>query len=76
MLSIYTLEKGVVYTVTKSFRDYQNNAFSEGERLTFVGQEFLPYHGGHTIMFKERNLYLQEDINRDFIDSFHEYLTV
>lgn len=75
MLDIYSLEEGVVYVVTKPFTDYHQNHFPLDTKLTYVGRAFLPYHGGHTIFFKEQNIYLQEDDDKALIDSFHEYLT-
>jgi len=75
-LTLYTLEEGVVYEVLQSFKDYYGNEFSAGDKLTFTGRNFVPYHGGHTITFKEKTLYLQEDENRDVVDSFDEYFKV
>lgn len=75
MAGIYTLEKGATYVVSRAFTDFYGNAFSPGETLTYVERHFLPYHGGHTIVFGERNIYLQEDENGDIIDSFAEYLS-
>jgi len=73
--TIYTLEKGAAYAVTRAFTDFYGNAFSPGEVLTYEERHFLPYHGGHTIVFKERNIYLQEEANQDIIDSLAEYLS-
>ncbi len=73
-LSIYTLEEGVVYVVAKSFRDHYNNYFSAGEKLTYMSRNFSPYHDGHTIFFKERQLYLQEETNQEIIEAFGDYL--
>ena len=75
MVDIYTLEKGATYVVTRTFTDCYGNVFSPGELLTYVERHFLPYHGGHTIVFKERSVYLQEDENQDIIDSFGVYLS-
>ena len=75
MVDIYTLEKGVTYVVNRTFTDFYGNVFSPGETLTYAEKHFLPYHGGHTIVFKERNIYLQEEENKDIIDSFAEYLS-
>ena len=75
MADIYSLEKGAAYVVRKEFADFYGNVFTPGEVLTYVERHFLPYHGGHTIVFKERAIYLQEDENRDIIDSFSEYLS-
>ena len=75
MVDIYTLEKGAAYLVIRGFTDFRGNVFSPGEALTYAGRHFLPYHGGHTIVFEERALYLQEEENREVIDSFAEYLS-
>lgn len=75
MLSIHTLEEGVIYTVTKPFTDYHQNHFTPGAKLTYVGRAYLPYDGGHTLFFTEGNVYLQEDADEVLINSFHEYLT-
>jgi hypothetical protein len=74
-MDLYTLEPGAVYIVTTSFSDYHNQSFSAGDKLTFVERHFLPYHGGHTIVFKEKAIYLQEDENAVIIHSFDQYLT-
>ncbi len=75
-VTIYTLEEGTVYIVTQPFKDHYGTEFSAGDKLTFVGRNFLPYHGGHTITFKEKTLYLQEEENRDVVDSFGDYFQV
>jgi hypothetical protein len=75
MLSIHTLEEGVIYAVAKPFTDYYQNDVPLGAKLTYVGRAFLPYDGGHTLFFKEQNIYLQEDADGALISSFHEYLT-
>ena len=75
MVDIYTLEKGGTYVVNRAFTDFYGSVFSPGEMLTYVERHFLPYHGGHTIVFKERNIYLLEVENQDLIDSFAEYLS-
>jgi hypothetical protein len=75
-LSIYTLQPATPYVVRQSFTDYYGNAFVAGERLTFRERHFLPYHGGHTIVFYEKSLYLQEQINSDLIDRFAEYFAL
>jgi hypothetical protein len=76
MLDIYTLEEGVIYTVTKPFTDYYQGYVALDTKLTYVGRAFLPYHGGHTLFFKEQNIYLQEDEDAGIINSLHEHLTI
>jgi len=72
---LYTLEKDASYVVTRMFTDFYGNVFSLGEVLTYSERHFQPYDGGHTLVFKERNIYLQEEENRGIIDSFAEYLS-
>jgi hypothetical protein len=73
-MDLYTLERGVVYIVTKPFSDFHNQSFSSGDKLTFVERHFLPYHGGHTVVFKEKAIYLQEDENAVIVHSLDQYL--
>jgi Domain of unknown function (DUF3601) len=73
--TVYGLIPGIEYLVLKSFTDYQGNSFQRSELLHFKERHFLPYHGGHTIIFVERPLYLQEDQNREILDHFSEYIT-
>ena len=75
MVDIYTLEKGATYVVNRMFTDFYGNVFSPGEMLTYVERHFVPYHGGHTLVFKERGIYLQEEENQDIIDRFADYLS-
>jgi len=75
MVDIYTLVEGATYVVNKKFTDFYRSEFLPGERLIYAERHFVPYHGGHTIVFKDRNLYLQENQNQDIIDRFAEYLS-
>lgn len=75
MIDIYSLEQDAAYIVSKGFTDCHGNVFAPGEMLTYLERHFLPYHGGHTIVFRERNIYLQEEQNKDIIDSFAEYIS-
>lgn len=73
-LTVYTLQPGQCYEVKQAFSDYYGNDFAVGERLTFQQRHFLPYHGGHTVMFVEKTMYLQEEVNRAILDDFSRYL--
>ena len=75
-LDIHRLEKAAQYQVCQTFTDFYHNLFNEGEKLTFVQFHFLPYHGGYTIVFKERNLYLQEEENANILNSLGDYLSL
>lgn len=72
--TVYTLQPGCTYEVKQSFQDYYGNTFTAGERLTFQQRHFLPYDGGHTVMFAEKTMYLQEEVNRAILDAFSDYL--
>jgi len=75
MDDIYSLEKGVTYVVKRGFTDFYGNIFAPGEMLTYSERHFLPYEGGHTIVFRERSIYLQEGKNGELIDSFSDYVS-
>jgi hypothetical protein len=72
--TVYGLIPDREYQVVQSFTDYYGNTFEQGQRLRFKQRHFQPYHGGHTIIFAERPLYLQEDQNRDILENFSEYI--
>lgn len=73
MLDIYSLVEGTTYIIEKDFNDFYNQTFTRGEKLTFVEKHFLPHDGGHTIVFKQRRLYLQEEEHKSIIDNFDAY---
>jgi hypothetical protein len=75
-LTVYTLQPGKCYEVKRAFQDYYGNSFAVGERLTFQQRHFLPYDGGHTVMFAEKTMYLQEEVNRAILAEFSGYLGV
>jgi len=72
--TIYGLTTECQYQVVKSFIDYYDNSFKQGDILRFRERHFLPYHGGHTIIFDEQSLYLQEEINKEILDNFSAYI--
>jgi hypothetical protein len=72
--TVYGLVQGAEYQVMKSFIDYYQNHFHQGELLRFKERHYLPYHGGHTIIFDQRQLYLQDDENEAIIGNFAEYI--
>jgi len=74
--TVYGMIPGREYQIIKSFTDHHGNSFEQGEQLQFKQRHFLPYHGGHTILFEERALYLQEDQNREILDHFSEYIAL
>lgn len=76
MLTVYNLQPGVVYRVTTGFTDYHQGSFTPGELLTYETRHFLPYHGGHTIVFRERAIYLQEEEQAELVNSLGRFLVV
>ncbi len=74
--SVYDLQPGRRYRVLRDFSDHYGNRFETGERLTFRGRSFLPYHGGHTLQFEERGIWLQEEDNADILGRFGEFLAL
>lgn len=72
---VHQLKKSYRYRVRRDFTDFHRNTFREGEVLTFRELHFLPYHGGYTLVFEERQLYLQEEENTDILESFSEYMS-
>jgi hypothetical protein len=73
-MTVYELVKGRTYEVVREIRDYYGGVFPAGQRLVFTERHFLPYHGGHTIVFGPVSLYLQEEENGDILDRLDEYL--
>ena len=72
--TVYGLVPGGEYRVIQSFTDYYANQFERGEVLRFKERHFLPYHGGHTIVFDEKSLYLQESDNEELLANFSDYI--
>ena len=72
--TIYGMIPGSQYQVLPAFTDFYGNSFEQGAKLLFRQRYFLPYEGGHTIVFEERSLYLQEDRNQEIVDHFSEYV--
>lgn len=74
-LEIQALKPSRRYRVRRAFVDFYNNPFREGEVLTFIAYHFLPYHGGYTILFREKSLYLQEEANAEILNALDMYLS-
>lgn len=72
--TVYDLVPGNHYRVVQSFVDFYGNSFQQGELLRFKERFFTPYHDGHTVVFEERSLYLQQEMNAPILDNFAAYL--
>ena len=68
------LRAGRRYVVIQSFTDYHGGRFEAGERLTFKRHDYLPYHGGTTVEFEERTVYLQDEENADVLTRIWAYV--
>jgi Domain of unknown function (DUF3601) len=71
-LTVHSLVPGHVYRVGKTMADHCAQEFRPGENLRFVERHFLPYDGGHTLVFaspdgRERRMYLQESDDSDIL---------
>ena len=71
---VHGLEPGATYRVIKAFTDYYKNRFEMGTELAFIRSNFIPYHGGTTLQFSPRNIYLQDEVNSDILGHLDDYL--
>ena len=67
---------GATYRVIRPVTDHYGTVFAVGEELTYVSRDFLPYHGGHTLVFQPRAMYLQDEDNADVLNDLDAYLSV
>ena len=72
--TVHGLVPGRTYRIVTPFTDHYSNRFEQGETLKFRERHFLPYHGGHTLVFEERAMYLQEEANAAILDNFARYV--
>ncbi len=73
-MTVYDLKDGRKYVILRAFTDYQGQNFESGTVLTFRSRHFLPYEGGHTVMFTEKWMYLQEELQAEILDNFGDYV--
>jgi hypothetical protein len=71
-----TLEPGVVYIVRQLFTDYRGCTFEPGRLLTYEGRSYFAYHGGHTLIFRETTIALQEDEQIEILGSLGDFLVI
>src|SRR5215469_8825466 len=58
MADIWNLQPGATIRIVKTFQDCYRNEFAEGRILHFTHRNYLPYHSGHTVYFREATMYL------------------
>lgn len=73
-MDVYGLRPGQRFQVVRAFQDHYGNAFEAGEQLTFKSRDYLPYHGGHTVVFEEKTMYLQDEDNAAILGNLAAYL--
>lgn len=73
-MTVCDLVEGRTYEVVREIRDFYGGVFPVGQRLVFTERHFLPYDGGHTIVFGPVRMYLQEEVNAEIADRLDEYL--
>ena len=73
---VYGLKPGVTYRVIREIKDHYGDIFLVGTELTFVQRHYLPYHGGHTVVFRPRPMYLQDETDADVLNDLESYLEV
>lgn len=72
--TVYGLNPSSEYRVLQEFTDFYGNTFHVGETFRFTTRHFLPYDGGHTLVFEKRMIYLQEEKNKDILENFSAYI--
>ena len=73
-MTVHDLEPGATYEVIAEIVDHTGQRIGPGRRLTFRSRAFLPYHGGHTIVFDEVTLYLHEEEHAALLGRLEDYL--
>lgn len=74
--TLYDLVRDADYVVLESFTDHHGQQFLPGDHLRFRERHFLPYHGGHTLVFEPRAIYLQEEEQAHILADLPRYLAV
>lgn len=74
MRSVLDLQPGSTYTVLREICDYYGNVFQVGEKLTFTARHYLPYDGGHTLVFADRGMYLQQNEHAAILSALGDFL--
>jgi len=62
-----------IYLVNKSFTDANGIHIEKGQSLYYLKTEFLPYDEEYTLIFKEKEISLNENLNHEIINKFSEY---
>ena len=74
------LQSGGKYTIVKSFKDYDNYSYEEGNEIEFIGSNFVPYEDGLSLFvkYKQREkqirLQLRPEAQQEIAHNLKEYL--
>ncbi len=74
------LKSGKKYTIVKSFKDYDNYPYEEGNEIEFIGSNFVPYEDGLSLFVKyeqrekQIRLQLRSEEQQEIAHNLQEYL--
>ena len=74
------LMSGKKYAISKSFRDYDNYPYEEGNVIEFIGSNFVPYEDGLSLfcIYKDREkqirLQVRPEAQEEIAHNLKEYL--
>lgn len=74
------LKAGEEYLVVKSFRDYDNYSYEEGNVVEFIGSNFVPYDDGLSLFFvyqgreKQIRLQVRPEEQQEIAHNINKYL--
>lgn len=72
--TVHDLRPGARYRVREAFTDFRGTTFEPGRLLVFRERHYLPYDGGHTLVFDDVRIYLQDDDQAAVLDHLDRYL--
>jgi hypothetical protein len=64
-LTVWDFTPGMIFRINRTFKDCYGQELQEGEVLHFLERDYLPYHGGHTLKFAEKTIYLSDNYESD-----------
>ena len=73
-MSIYSLEEGGVYRVTRRFVDYHGTVCEPGREFTFLGVSYFAKEGGVMLNCTDMRIDLQENESAEMIANFAGYV--
>jgi hypothetical protein len=61
------------YRILQDFKDCYGMLVQAGTSLTFKSQNYVPYHGGHSLQFDEMTIQLQDEDSAEILSNFDNY---